>query len=138
MVAQEIQPVLLGPSPERYKPLIELQREVYFAGLEYMTPGREFADMIDFVNGYGAARGMKTEILMHGRGYGDDGPLLTPNDRGENSRDVRIEQGNVWVWKPTATSADGKTSFSWGDCVLVTDKGGTQLVAREPGMATVG
>ena len=137
MVAQEIQPVLLGPIPERYKPIIELQREVYLAGLEYMTPGREFADMIDFVNNYGAARGMRTEILMHGRGCGDDGPLLTPNDRGDNARDVRIEKGNVWVWKPTATSADGKTSFSWGDCVLVTENGGQQLVPREIGMVSV-
>jgi len=137
MVAQEIQPILLGAIPERYKPVIELQRELYLAGLEYMTPGREFADMIDFVNGFGASRGMKTEILMHGRGYGDDGPLLTPNDRGENSRDVHIEKGNVWVWKPTATSADGKTSFSWGDCVLVTENGGVQLVEREIGMVTV-
>ncbi len=137
MVAQEMQPVLLGPLPEHYRPVIELQREVYQAGLAYMTPGREFADMIDFVNGYGARRGMKTEILMHGRGYGDDGPLLTPSDRGENSRDVRIEQGNVWVWKPTAFSADGRTSFSWGGCVEVTDRGGVPLVPRAVGMVTI-
>jgi Xaa-Pro dipeptidase len=137
MVAQEMQPILLGPVPERYQPVIALQREIYQAGLAYMTPGREFADMIAFVNGFGAKRGMKTDILMHGRGYGDDGPLLTPMDRGENSRDVRIEQNNVWVWKPTAFSADGATQFSWGGCVLVTDQGGVPLVPREVGMVTV-
>ena len=137
MVAQEMQPILLGPIPERYKPVIDLQREIHQAGLAYMTPGREFADMIDFVNGFGARRGMKTDILMHGRGYGDDGPLLTPSDRGENSRDVRIEKNNVWVWKPTAFSADGATTFSWGGCVLVTDQGGVPLVPREVGMVTI-
>ncbi len=137
MVAQEMQPVLLGPVPAHYQPVIELQREIYQAGLEYMTSGREFADMIDFVNGYGAKRGMKTDILMHGRGCGDDGPLLTPGDRGERSRDVRIEKGNVWVWKPTAFSADGETTFSWGGCVLVTERGGVPLVPREVGMVTV-
>jgi Xaa-Pro dipeptidase len=137
MVAQEMQPILLGPIPARYEPVIALQRELYEAGLDYMTPGREFADMIDFVNGYGDKHGMKTDILMHGRGYGDDGPLLTPSDRGENSRDVRIEQGNVWVWKPTAFSADGATTFSWGGCVEVTEKGGVPLVRRPVGMVTV-
>jgi Xaa-Pro aminopeptidase len=137
MVAQEMQPILLGPIPEVYKPVIELQRELYYAGLDYMTPGREFGDMIDFVNGYGVRRGMKTSILMHGRGFGDDGPLLTPTDRGDSSRDVRVEKNNVWVWKPTATSADGKTSFSWGGCVLVTEHGGEPLAKREPGMISV-
>jgi Xaa-Pro aminopeptidase len=137
LVAQEMQPILLGPVPEAHRPVIELQRELYQAGLEYMTPGREFGDMIDFVNGYGARRGMKTSILMHGRGYGDDGPLLTPTDRGDSSRDVRIEKNNVWVWKPTAMSADGNTSFSWGGCVLVTEHGGEPLVRREPGLISI-
>lgn len=136
MVAQEMQPILLGAIPERYRGVIELQRELYYAGLEYMTPGREFGDMIDFVNGYGAKRGMKTSILMHGRGCGDDGPLLTPTDRGDSSRDVRVESNNVWVWKPTAVGSDG-TSFSWGGCVLVTDTGGAPLARREPGMVSV-
>ena len=131
LIAQELQPVYLGPIPERLKPLIELQREVYEAGLAYMTPGREFADMIAYINGYGAKYGLKSEILMHGRGYGDDGPLLTPRDQGENSRDVRIEKNNVWVWKPLVYSADGGTQFTWGGCVVVTEKGGEQLVPRE-------
>jgi hypothetical protein len=93
--------------------------------------------MIDHINGYGAKRGMKTEILMHGRGYGDDAPLLTPQDRGERSRDVRVENGNVWVWKPLAYDADGKTSFSWGGCVRVTEQGGVPLIQREVRMVTV-
>ncbi len=137
LIAQELQPVFLGPTPERFKPLIEAQREVYQAGLAYMTPGREFADMIDFINGFGARFGLQTEILMHGRGYGDDGPLLTPRDRGENSRDVRVEKNNVWVWKPIVHSADGRTQFSWGGCVVVRDRGGEQLVPRDVHLATI-
>jgi Xaa-Pro dipeptidase len=132
MVAQEMQPMLLGLVPEPLKPVIELQRELFYAGLEYMTPGREFGDMIDYVNNYGKRKGMRTSILMHGRGYGDDGPVLTPHDTGEYSREVRVERHNVWVWKPTATSADGSESFSWGGCVRVTDQGGVQLVPRQP------
>ncbi len=137
LVAQEVQPILLGAIPDDWQRVIELNREVFQAGLEHMRPGTEFSDMIDFINGFGAKRGMRTQILMHGRGYGNDGPLLTPQERGDYARDVRIEKGNVWVWKPTAYSADGRISFSWGGCVQVTERGGEPLVSREHGMVTV-
>ena len=136
-VAQEDQPILLGPIPDAWRPVIDLQREVFEAGLERMKPGTTFAELIDFVNGYGARRGMKTLILMHGRGAGDDGPLLTPRALGENIRDLRIEKGNAWVWKPYAMSADERIQFVWGGDVLVTDGGGEVLFKRPHGMVSI-
>ncbi|MPZ15581.1 MAG: M24 family metallopeptidase [Chloroflexi bacterium] len=137
LVAQEKQPILLGPIPERYKPVIDLQRNVFYAGMTYMTPGREFGDFIDYVNHFGDRKGMRTSITLHGRGYGDDAPLLTSRETGATMRDVRVERGNVWVWKPSAQSADGSASFSWGGCVLVTDTGGVQLVQRTPDLLSI-
>ncbi len=128
LIAQEVQPIVIGPIPETYKPVIDLHHDLYHAGLEYMKPGTEFADLIDFVNGFGAKRGMKSLILMHGRGYGNDGPLLTPQESGQYARDVRVEKGNVWVWKPIAYSAGGDIQFSWGGCVVVTERGGEPLI----------
>ncbi len=136
-VAQEDQPILLGPIPDAWRPVIDLQREVFEAGLERMKPGTTFGELIDFVNGYGARRGMKTLILMHGRGAGDDGPLLTPRALGENVRDLRIEKGNAWVWKPYAMSADERIQFVWGGDVLVTDRGGEALFKRPHGMVSI-
>ncbi len=133
-VAQEDQPVLLGRVPDAWKPVIELQREVFQAGLEKMTPGTTMGELIDFVNGFGAGRGLRTAILMHGRGGGDDGPLLTPRVSGQRVRSLRIERGNAWVWKPTASSADGRISFTWGGDVLVTERGGEPLFKRSHGM----
>ena len=137
MVAQEDQPVLLGPIPEALKPVIELQREVFEAGLQFMKPGMSFSELIDFVNGFGQKRGMKTLILMHGRGMGNDGPLLTPRARGENIRDVRIERGSAFVWKPYAMSADEKIEFVWGGDVVVTDRGGEKLLKRPHRMVSI-
>jgi Xaa-Pro aminopeptidase len=137
-VSQEDQPILLGPIPDEWKPLIELQREVFEAGLAFMKPGTAFSDMIDFVNGFGLKRGLKTLILMHGRGIGDDnGPLLTPRSTGEDIRDVRIERGNVWVFKPYAMTPDERLSFVWGGDVVVTEKGGERLFKRSHGMVSV-
>jgi Xaa-Pro aminopeptidase len=136
-VSQEDQPILLGRVPDEWRPVIDLQRAVFEAGLEFMKPGTSFGQLIAFINGFGAKRGMKTLILMHGRGYGDDGPLLSRRLRGENVRDVRIEKGNTWVWKPYAMTADERIRFVWGGDVIVTEKGGEVLFKRPHGMISV-
>jgi hypothetical protein len=92
---------------------------------------------MDFVNSFDEKRGLKSLMLMHGRGYGDDGPLFTPQNRGARNRDVRIEKGNVFIVKPIVSSADGSFDTSWGGCVLVADKGGEPLVKRTPGMISI-
>ncbi|MGH7816190.1 MAG: M24 family metallopeptidase, partial [Candidatus Binatia bacterium] len=67
------QPILLGKIPNRWQPVIELQREVYEAGLALIKPGATIGALSDFVNGFcgfGSKRGMKTVMQMHGCGYG--------------------------------------------------------------------
>ena len=137
LIAQEQQPIFLGPIPDAWKPAIEAQRDLYYAGLEILTPGRTFGEFMDFVNSFGEKRGLKSTLLMHGRGYGDDGPLFTPQNRGGRTRDVVIEKGNVFIVKPIVSSADGSFDTSWGGCVAVTEKGGEPLVKRTPGMVSV-
>ena len=80
---------------------------------------------------------MKSQLLMHGRGYGDDGPLFTPQNHGGRNRDVLIEKTAVFIVKPIAYSADGSFDTSWGGCVLVTETGGEPLVKRTPGMVEI-
>ena len=136
-LVQESQPILLGRIPDRWKAVIELQKEVFEAGLEFMRPGTLFGDFVDLVNRFGDKRGMKTSVFMHGCGYGDDGPSLTPRSHGEQVRDLRMEKGNVWVWKPVAQSADERISFVWGGCVRVTDRGGEVVFKRPHGMISI-
>lgn len=137
LIAQEQQPILLGAIPDAWKPAIELQRDMYYAALEHLIPGRPFGEFMDLINGFGAKRGMKSQLLMHGRGYGDDGPLFTPQNRGARNRELLIEKDCVFIVKPIAHSADGTFDTSWGGCVLVTEKGGEPLVKRTPGMVSI-
>ena len=138
LIAQEQQAVLLGEIPEAWKPVIDLQSEVFLAGLEFMKPGVLIGELIDFVNGFGVKRDMRTTIVMHGRGYGNDGPLLTPGDTdAEHFRNVPIEKGNVWVFKPNAGSADGKMSISFGGVTIVGDQGGELVTGRQPGVVQI-
>ena len=136
-LTQLCQPVLLGPIPDAWKPVIELQREVYEAGFESIKPGVSFDALIEKVNGFGAKRGMKTRIRMCGCGYGDDGPLLDENSPGHCARALSMEKGNAFVWRPIASSNDGRIQFSWGGPVLVTEKGAEALFKRAHGIVSI-
>ena len=137
MIAQEQQGIVLGPLPEAWQRAADLQRELFYAGLERMRPGVVFGEFIDSVNSSAQTRGMKSLILMHGRGYGDDGPLLTPQDPGDGVRDVMMRAGNVFVWKPIVMSDDGSVEYSWGGSVVVTENGAVQLVERTPQLMAI-
>ena len=136
-LTQVCQPILLGRIPDDWKPVIELHKEVYEAGLAMIKPGMTFGALTDFVNGFGAKRGMKTFVQLHGCGYGDDGPLFSARSRGDRVRDLRIEKGNAFVWKPTAMTANEKIQFTWGGPVIVTDRDCEALLKREHGMVAI-
>jgi Xaa-Pro aminopeptidase len=136
-LTQVCQPILLGKIPDAWKSLIELHKEVYEAGLAVIKPGTTFGALTEFVNGFGVKRGVKTVVQLHGCGYGDDGPLLSARSQGDRVRDLRIEKGNTFVWKPIAMTADQKIQFSWGGPVIVTDRGCEALFKREHGMVAI-
>jgi Xaa-Pro aminopeptidase len=136
-LTQVCQPILLGDIPSAWKPVIELQKEVYEAGLKLIKPGTTIGALKEFVNEFGAKRNMKTLIQMQGCGYGDDGPLLAPKFPGDHLSDLRIEKGNAFVWKPMAMSADARMQFAWGGPILVTDAGGEALFKRDHGMVAI-
>jgi Xaa-Pro aminopeptidase len=136
-LTQVCQPILLGDIPSAWKPVIELQKEVYEAGLKLIKPGTTIGALKEFVNEFGAKRNMKTLIQMQGCGYGDDGPLLAPKFSGDHLSDLRIEKGNAFVWKPMAMSADARMQFAWGGPILVTDAGGEALFKRDHGMVAI-
>jgi Xaa-Pro aminopeptidase len=136
-LTQVYQPIFLGKIPDEWKPVIELHKEVYEAGLAMFKPGTTFGTLTDFVNGAGAKRGMKTTMQLHGCGYGDDGPLFSAKSPGDRVRDLRIEKGNAFVWKPIAMTADEKIKFTWGGPVIVTDRGCEALLKREHGLVSI-
>jgi Xaa-Pro aminopeptidase len=137
MVAQEVQPIILGPIPDEWKRLADIQREFFEEGLRRMKPGTPFGDLIDFGAKFGESRGVQTIFSMHGRGTGNDGPLLTSRAKGEKVRSLLVEKGNAWVFKPSVISLDGRLDFQWGGDVVVTEKGGESLFDRAPGFVSI-
>ncbi len=138
MIAQEDQPVLLGAIPDAWKPVVELQAELYRTGLELMKPGVSFAAITQGVAERAEQAGMHGWSMLHSRGFGNDGPLINTQDgRPDRTTGVEIEPNTVWMWKPSAVSADGRIKFRWGGCVLVTEQGAEPLVPRTPGLVSI-
>ncbi len=138
LIAQEDQPILLGPVPEAWRPVIELQGDLYYTGLELMKPGASFAEITRGVAERAARTGMQGWSMLHSRGCGNDGPLINTQDgRQDRTAGVEVEPNTVWMWKPSAVSADGHVKFRWGGCVLVTEDGAEPLVPRTPGLVAI-
>ncbi|MBM2810538.1 MAG: hypothetical protein HW416_1297 [Chloroflexi bacterium] len=134
MVAQEVQDISLGQVDDKWRPLLDLEMEVFDRGLSYMKAGVSFPELIDFISGLGEKRGLKATVGLHGRGCGNDGPLVTGRANLEKLRDLRLEAGNAFVWKPHVFSPDGSIDFQWGGDVVIRETGGEALFtrAREP------
>jgi len=136
-ITQICQPILLGEIPDEWKSVIEFQKEIYTAGLDFIKAGMTLRSLQDSVKNLGAKRNMKTVIQLQGCGYGDDGPLLSSRFKGEHLGDLRIEAGNTFVWKPLVMSADERIRFAWGGPVLPSEKGCESLFKRDHGMVSI-
>jgi Xaa-Pro aminopeptidase len=131
------QPILLGKVPVVWNAVLALQREIYEAGLAMIKPGVTFGALADYIDGFGGNRGMKTVMQLQGCGYGDDGPRFSVRARGERARDLPMQKGNVFVWRPLTMSQDEKICFAWGGPVLVAETGCEPLFMREHGIAEI-
>jgi len=136
-IAEEDQAILLGKIPDSWKPMIERQREVFNAGLKFLKPGRSCAEVVDFSRSVAEKNGMKTEILLSGRGAGDDGPVIKSSTSADALKGLTIEKNTLWLYRPTVTGTDRKTKFSWGGTVLVAENGGEVLSKRPHGVISV-
>jgi Xaa-Pro aminopeptidase len=146
LISQEAQPMVFGKAPPLWDRMIGLHEIIWNEGLDLIKPGAFLGDVIDYCRGFAKRYGLNSsDILMHGRGYGNDGPLITPSDPPTpKMRAMQFEPGNVFVWKPTVgmdepgrRGNDAANRFSWGGNVLVTEQGTVRLFRRQHGLLSV-
>jgi len=141
--AQGVQPVFVAVADPVHQELIKVQREVFNRLLENLKPGitvKELAELTRNTAGRvappsGPAAGAVAQLTMHGRGAGDDGPIITSNARSPHQLEVALRENMVFIFKPSARTADGNSICTWGDSVVVTAKGGQRLGKRAHDLA---
>jgi Xaa-Pro aminopeptidase len=125
-----------------HRELIKIQREVFNRVLEILKPGitvRELAEISESTGkraapSSGPAAGATGQLTMHGRGAGDDGPIITSHAKSPQQLAVELRENMVFIFKPAAIAADGSIC-TWGDTVVVTPKGGRRLGKRPHDLA---
>jgi Xaa-Pro aminopeptidase len=136
--AQAVQPVFVEVINPVQGELIKVQREIFNRVVENLKPGVTVGELAELTKRAaasaapksGPAAGVRGELTMHGRGAGDDGPIITPHAKSPKQLGVTMQENMVFVCKPAAISADGEYNCQWGDTVVVTKNGGRRLGKR--------
>ena len=136
--AQGVQPVFVEVADPVHQELIKVQREVFNTLMENLKPGITVKELAELTKNAaekvapqsGPAAGATAQLTMHGRGAGDDGPIITSHARSPRQLEVALSENMVFIFKPSAQSADGNSTCTWGDTVVVTSKGGQRLGKR--------
>jgi hypothetical protein len=118
--------------------------------LEAFRPGMTVAEFIDKTIEIGkktavqrgALANAKTSIIVHGRGLGDDRPLLLTDldakpmyDGTERSMSHRFPDQGVYIVKPTVATADKRYLYTWGDSVHLSTQGARRMGKHPPGIS---
>jgi Xaa-Pro aminopeptidase len=135
--SQIVQPVFVGVADPRHVELIKVQREVFNRVVERFRPGvsvRELAEVTlksceKAAPKTGPAAGAVGRLTMHGRGAGDDGPIMVGNMHDSEDLDEILQANMVCILKPSVETTVGgeKTICRWGDTVVAADGGGIRL-----------
>ena len=136
--AQAVQPVFVETVSPIQSELIQVQREMFNRIMENLKPGVTVGELLELSRQTaetaapksGPAAGARGDLTMHGRGAGDDGPIITPHARNPKQLGVAMRENMVFICKPSAISADGEYTCQWGDTVVVTKSGGQRLGKR--------
>jgi Xaa-Pro dipeptidase len=144
--SQGVQPVFVETANPVHQELIKVQREVFNRVMENLKPGvtvKELAELTLKTGSLAAPKsgpvaGATADLNMHGRGAGDDGPIITSHARSPRQLAVELRENMVFICKPSAISADGNSISTWGDTVVVTAGGGRRLGKRPHGLAVSG
>ena len=144
--AQAVQPVFVEVIDPNQAELIKVQREIFNCVLENLKPGITVGELAELTRKTaqsaapqsGPAAGARGDLNLHGRGQGDDGPIITPHAKSPKQLAVAMRENMVFICKPAAVSADGEYICQWGDTVVVTKSGGRRLGKRPHELAVAG
>jgi Xaa-Pro aminopeptidase len=144
--SQGVQPVFVEAANPVHRELIKVQRAIFNRLMEALKPGITVGELAELTleaarksaPSSGPAAAATGKLTMHGRGAGDDGPIITGTARNPAQLEVALRENMVFICKPSAISSDGKSILTWGDTVVVTPKGGRRLGNRKHDLAVSG
>ncbi|MGH7767369.1 MAG: M24 family metallopeptidase [Candidatus Binatia bacterium] len=131
-IAQALQPISLGPRPKELEKMFDVTLAVFKKVLGLLRPGLAFGDVVAFYQEEVRAAGFEPgEALMHGRGLGEDAPMLWGAIRDFPAARKEFKEGHVFILKPAARKGAMRDSIRAGDTVVIERNGARRLGKRE-------
>jgi Xaa-Pro aminopeptidase len=133
-IAQIDQTALIGgPAPSELIDGFKLSVESFNRVLAKMAPGVTMGELLEVFMVKGLGGRAVAGLGMHGRGTGDDGPLLVAGRANPPEvLNMVLEEGCSFSLKPS-TILDGRPDYcKWGDSVVVTRTGAERLGTKPP------
>jgi Xaa-Pro aminopeptidase len=143
--SQGVQPVAVQHCHPDYLELMKLQNAAFDEVIQRLRPGVTVGELATFVEedllklrpSSGVAATASIKLVMHGRGLGEDTPIITPTSRYGHDLATELRENVVCILKPEVRREDGGFPTAWGDTVVVTPNGGRRLGTRSQGIWAV-
>lgn len=128
-IAQLDQTFSIGPAHQDLKDGMKLTWESYGRVFAAMKPGVTVGELLDAGKVTGMNGRGRAGLTMHGRGLGDDGPLVTARIT-PKLRAVELKEGCSMIIKPSAWVDDKPDYGHWGESVVIRKNGAERLGTR--------
>jgi Xaa-Pro aminopeptidase len=131
-IAQALQPISLGSKPKELERIFETSKVIFDNMLEFLKPGITFGEVVKFYQDQVQSAGYEPDgALMHGRGLGEDAPMLWGARRDFPEKDAKLKEGHVFILKPAAKKGFMRDSIRAGDTVAIEAHGARRLGKRK-------
>jgi len=137
--AQVAQPMVVGEPHPRALEIFECNAAAFDAALQAIRPGRRWGEVFAAVEASVDPALGTVFTLLHGRGLGNDGPLVIPTAAGNARADIAEEpivEHSAFILKPylevpeTLMPYARSHDVTWGDTIVVTATGAVRLGTR--------
>ena len=131
-IAQALQPISLGAKPKELDKIFDATKVIFDTMLEFLKPGVTFGEVAQFYQEEVQRAGYEPDgALLHGRGLGEDAPMLWGARRDFPEKDQKLREGHVFILKPACKQGFMRDSIRAGDTVAIEANGARRLGKRE-------
>jgi Xaa-Pro dipeptidase len=130
-IAQIDQTAVVNCANEHMDDAMRIGYEAFDNTLQLLKPGVTMGELAETADLTALGGRLRAGLGLHGRGTGDDGPLLIAGRKLDPEiRDLAIVEGCAFAVKPSVFLDDSAEYCRWGDSVVVGKNGGIRLGTR--------
>ncbi|MBV8714763.1 MAG: M24 family metallopeptidase, partial [Chloroflexi bacterium] len=133
--SQISEPFVVGRMDPQTSEVWELNAAAFTRACTLMKTGATWDAVEEGVKEVGRGSGYEIDFLIHGRGLGNEGPMLIPVDTHEPFKGMPLKEGSTFVLKPFAYPPGSRYiarqhDVTWGDTIVVRRDGAERLGTR--------